>query len=238
MNTSGKYVYMKSKFPTNCVHISNLGRKCCAWLHRELVSELERFGKVTEFHFGEGSSSVAVFEDLESSIRFYEHCKPVHAETPVLIGGRQVKVEYSERKIRKDKNGDLEDLAKDKEFLKERGLVFVGNFVSEAESEELINWIDSQGLWEQNLTRRVQHYGYKFDYKNKTISSSWERDIPDIFARLTHRLLNQGLISEIPDQITINEYFADLYRNKTSILEDDLRELGRKVFIFQKTAYI
>ncbi|KAH8582650.1 RRM domain containing protein [Cryptosporidium sp. chipmunk genotype I] len=203
------YNYKRSKSPSELIHISNLGRKCYFGLEEDLVKEFQTFGEVKEFHLGENSNSFVLFANLRASIQFYEHCMQLHAEeAPVLIGGRRIKADYSERVEVKSrvKNQVDEDYNENRRFLAEKGLVLVEDFITELEAVELLDWIDSNGQWETKLNRKVQHYGYSFDYNNKTISSVWERDIPCILTRLVERMLLSKLITEVPNQITINEY--------------------------------
>lgn len=199
------YRYKRSKLPSKCVHISNLGRRCYFGSSEDLLRELRAFGEVEEFRLGEQSTSFVVFGDLPASRRFYEHCMRVHAGEPALIGGRRVNVGYSER-VEVAGREESEDYEGNERFLAERGLVLVRDFISGSEAEDLLDWIDTRGVWETLLNRRVQHYGYSFDYSNKVISSVWERDIPGILARLTERMVSLGLLLEVPDQVTINEY--------------------------------
>lgn len=202
------YNYRKSKNPSEWIYISNLGRKCYSGSEEDLLKEFQAFGQVKEFHLGESSNSFVLFADLPASIRFYEHCMQLHAESQVLIGGRRIKADYSERVEIKSKNIDKEDYEENQKFLENKGLILVKDFISESEALELLNWIDVNGQWETKLNRRVQHYGYSFDYNNKIISSVWEKDIPPILSKLIERMVTLKLITEIPDQITINEYQA------------------------------
>jgi len=50
------------------------------------------------------------------------------------------------------------------------GLSYVADYVSPAEQADLLNSIDQQ-LWLNELKRRVQHYGYKYDYKKRAVES-------------------------------------------------------------------
>jgi hypothetical protein len=52
-------------------------------------------------------------------------------------------------------------------------LTYLPNFISEKEENELVEIIDSQP-WLDDLKRRVQHYGYKYDYKARRIDTSME----------------------------------------------------------------
>eukprot|EP00494_Astrolonche_serrata_P004345 UN04357 len=43
------------------------------------------------------------------------------------------------------------------------GLIMIENFISKEEEKAMVNKINSFE-WDTELTRRVQHFGYKFDY--------------------------------------------------------------------------
>ena len=57
------------------------------------------------------------------------------------------------------------------EIAKIFGLTYKQNFISEAEEKALIRSIDGE-CWLPDLKRRVQHYGYKYDYKKRSLNYS------------------------------------------------------------------
>jgi alkylated DNA repair dioxygenase AlkB len=81
------------------------------------------------------------------------------------------------------------------EFPKIQGLTYTPNYITTAQEQFLINQIDNQP-WLADLKRRVQHYGYKYDYKARKITpdlkiadvSDWLQILPNF------------------DQVIINEY--------------------------------
>ena len=85
------------------------------------------------------------------------------------------------------------------------GLAYISNFISSEEHNELLSDIDSQ-VWLDDLKRRVQHYGYKYDYKNHQINRSmYIAPLPDWAMKIAHRL--DGTYSNtLPDQVIVNEY--------------------------------
>jgi alkylated DNA repair dioxygenase AlkB len=89
------------------------------------------------------------------------------------------------------------------------GLQIVRDFISVEEEKELLAAIES-GTWMQDLTRRVQHYGWRYDYKTRKVSSdAYLGVLPEWANDLGRRLLDQGLIGELPDQMIVNEYVRD-----------------------------
>lgn len=89
------------------------------------------------------------------------------------------------------------------------GLKILFDFISKDEEKELLNNID-QSEWLTDLKRRVQHYGYKYDYKARRIDQSFFiGEIPMWMKFLLDRLQQQNIIDFVPDQAIINEYIND-----------------------------
>ncbi len=87
-----------------------------------------------------------------------------------------------------------------------KGLNYIPNFITQTEHDLLLTKIDHQ-IWLTDLKRRVQHYGYKYDYKLHRIDSSMKiSQLPNWLFDFSKKLYQQGIFSEIPDQVIINEY--------------------------------
>ncbi len=86
------------------------------------------------------------------------------------------------------------------------GLVYRPNVVSIDEQERLLAEIDVLP-WQNDLKRRVQHFGYKYDYKARRIDQSmYVGALPPFAVELGRHLIAQGLIRDLPDQLIVNEY--------------------------------
>ncbi len=86
------------------------------------------------------------------------------------------------------------------------GLTYTPNYITPDQQKELITTIDNQP-WLTDLKRRVQHYGYKYDYKARNIASdSYLGEIPTWLKPYCQKLLEDGFFKELPDQVIINEY--------------------------------
>jgi alkylated DNA repair dioxygenase AlkB len=86
------------------------------------------------------------------------------------------------------------------------GLIYRSNFLSEAQELELISLID-QGPWSKELKRRIQHFGWRYDYKSRRIDDSMKLGpLPEWAMSLAGRLHEEGLLPHIPDQVIVNEY--------------------------------
>lgn len=86
------------------------------------------------------------------------------------------------------------------------GLEMHFDFISTSEELGLIEEID-KSPWITDLSRRVQHYGYKYDYKARRLDKSlYLGPLPIWLAALAERLKSSGIIDIIPDQAIVNEY--------------------------------
>jgi alkylated DNA repair dioxygenase AlkB len=87
-----------------------------------------------------------------------------------------------------------------------KGLEYHKNFIKYSEQQKLIEIIDSQ-FWLDDLKRRVQHYGYKYDYKRRNIDKSMHLgEIPDWCKNIGIKMQAYGIIDFMPDQVIVNEY--------------------------------
>jgi alkylated DNA repair dioxygenase AlkB len=86
------------------------------------------------------------------------------------------------------------------------GLSYINCFISREEETALLESIEGS-VWLTDLKRRVQHYGYKYDYKRRSLDHSmYIGTIPNWAAEIAERIVQQGLMSVIPDQVIVNEY--------------------------------
>ena len=89
------------------------------------------------------------------------------------------------------------------------GLRYVKDFLTEKEEAELVAGIDRRD-WRSDIKRRVQHYGWRYDYKARRVDPSmYLGPLPGWAGKLAHRLVAGGFVSELPDQVIVNEYVAD-----------------------------
>lgn len=85
------------------------------------------------------------------------------------------------------------------------GLILVEDFITPEQETLLVDWIDTQGTWDdKTLKRRTQHYGAKYDYGKKTVSDD-APPIPEIFKFVMAEMRAKSLLYD-PDQVIVNEY--------------------------------
>jgi alkylated DNA repair dioxygenase AlkB len=86
------------------------------------------------------------------------------------------------------------------------GAAYMSEFISPAEEHELVALLDA-GEWSTELKRRVQHFGYRYDYKARLVTEdAYLGRLPDWLRALGERLVARGVFEEIPDQVIANEY--------------------------------
>ena len=86
------------------------------------------------------------------------------------------------------------------------GLIYRPDFITEEEELRLMDYID-RGMWSTELQRRVQHYGWRYDYKKRRIDASMELgELPEWAREIARRLVDEGLMNDLPDQLIVNEY--------------------------------
>ena len=85
------------------------------------------------------------------------------------------------------------------------GLTVIENFITQQQHDTLMKGIYSFE-WNDTLKRRVQHYGYAYDYRNRGVSSDTQvPPIPECFNELLDKLqIYFG--GQKPEQLIINEY--------------------------------
>lgn len=87
-----------------------------------------------------------------------------------------------------------------------RGLLYVPGHIGEDEEQALLARVDL-APWSCELKRRVQHYGYRYDYKARRIAAeACLGALPPWLAELGARLVAAGHFDRPPDQVIINEY--------------------------------
>lgn len=86
------------------------------------------------------------------------------------------------------------------------GLEYFPEYISRAEQNSLLAYIDA-AEWNNDLRRRVQHYGYRYDYQaRRAHETDYIGPLPSWLHSLSQRLFEDGIFSQAPDQAIINEY--------------------------------
>ena len=87
------------------------------------------------------------------------------------------------------------------------GLYYSPGFLDDDEQHVAVKHIDAN-QWRKDLGRRVQHYGWRYDYRSRTITSDmYLGPLPGWITKIAEHLCNETeLFDRIPDQVIVNEY--------------------------------
>jgi alkylated DNA repair dioxygenase AlkB len=86
------------------------------------------------------------------------------------------------------------------------GLNYIRDYITPEQEAELVRQIDLQP-WLTDLKRRVQHYGYRYDYKARGITPDMKLgELPEWLLACAKELNRKGYFPKVPEQVIINEY--------------------------------
>jgi alkylated DNA repair dioxygenase AlkB len=86
------------------------------------------------------------------------------------------------------------------------GLTYLAGYVPPSDEDVLLMAVDAEP-WLSDLRRRVQHYGYRYDYKARKVDSSmYLGPLPEWAQTLAARLVSDQHMPIAPDQLIVNEY--------------------------------
>lgn len=86
------------------------------------------------------------------------------------------------------------------------GATYLPDFVGAEEEEDLVRALDA-GTWNAELKRRVQHFGYLYDYRARMITpDAYIGALPEWAASVWLRLRSGKHFHMAPDQMIANEY--------------------------------
>src|SRR5687768_12249370 len=92
------------------------------------------------------------------------------------------------------------------DFLGVKGLCYCRGLLNPSEQDRVLHEIDCHS-WRSDLKRRVQHYGYRYDYKARRVDESmYLGALPPFALDVAKILLARNLFSQMPDQAIVNEY--------------------------------
>lgn len=88
----------------------------------------------------------------------------------------------------------------------QRGIIYPQNYIPKDEANRLVEEIDAVP-WRTDLNRRVQNYGYRYDYKTRQARRE-DRfgPLPELFQQLAERLTAEGYFQTVPDLVIVNEH--------------------------------
>ncbi len=90
------------------------------------------------------------------------------------------------------------------------GMIYIRNVLTEEEEAAIVKELDEVCVWDARLARRVQHFGYEFDYASRNALAGYPmKPFPKECQKLVERLASEE--EEEPavqrmNQLTVNEY--------------------------------
>lgn len=91
------------------------------------------------------------------------------------------------------------------------GLKLETGFLTPDQQADCVKHVDAAvDQWRDDLSRRVQHYGWRYDYKARLITPDmYLGRLPDWLQNLADRLYQEtGAFNRPPEQVIVNEYHA------------------------------
>ena len=86
------------------------------------------------------------------------------------------------------------------------GLQYVENYIDERQHDWALARIDER-QWLDDLKRRVQHYGFKYNYRARKVNHDMRiGELPEWLNRFSHKLYKDEHMPEVADQVIVNEY--------------------------------
>jgi len=85
------------------------------------------------------------------------------------------------------------------------GLTIMQEYITEEEETKLLDEVYAS-QWSNSLRRRVQHYGYAYNYQERTTATEPIQPLPGWTQSLASRLYDDGFFAELPTQLIVNEY--------------------------------
>ncbi len=86
------------------------------------------------------------------------------------------------------------------------GLSCIKNYITADRHNKLLAQVDEQ-VWLEDIKRRVQHYGFKYDYRARKVNYDMHiGELPRWLEELSKELYWDKYMPEVADQVIVNEY--------------------------------
>ena len=83
------------------------------------------------------------------------------------------------------------------------GIAYLPNYVGRGEHDQFVEVVD-RSPWQRSLDHDVQVYGYSYDHRQRAAYRIG--DVPGWATPLAARLLQDGHIAQVPNQLVVNSY--------------------------------
>jgi alkylated DNA repair dioxygenase AlkB len=104
------------------------------------------------------------------------------------------------------KDSQTQPLPTNKEAIVINGFQYIEDYINEVQHNWLLVKVDKHE-WLDDLKRRVQHYGFKYNYKARKVDMDMHiGELPEWLNRLSEKLYEDRYMPEVADQVIVNEY--------------------------------
>jgi succinate dehydrogenase flavin-adding protein (antitoxin of CptAB toxin-antitoxin module) len=206
MNTQYDFFSPKDKsIKTNCLIIFNILKFKDYNFSTNFFQEITKGLKIN--YYQKLDNLIIEFENMEDSAKIKDLIQ--NKDFSEFQMDHKIIVLFTvkkESKITEDQLSLYEDVNETND-IEIPGLIIEEDFISKEEEEELINYIEKE-KWNtfKKIKRRVQHYGYEFDYDTNNIDVTKKMGtLPKYYDSMIKKIKDYISYDE-PDQLTINEY--------------------------------
>lgn len=182
---------------------------------KQLMDIIEDFGQVDMFQSYPGKAYVIVsYTFIDSCVQAYQ--KLQNYDILKCDGSKMYATLYTYYLKNPIVPNDVRNSSLSTTKLLPSGLNIIEDFISSDEENCLVELVN-RDFSQQSLNhsknnlkhREVLHYGYSFKYGSNDVDLDdplANRDLPVLIKELIDKILNSGLCSERPDQVTVNKY--------------------------------
>jgi alkylated DNA repair protein alkB homolog 8 len=208
MESQYRYIHRRGKAAKTSPASRHLCVKMCGSDTEAMRQLLSSYGAVERLEQPQSEIVWCTYDTVESAIRARNGVDGLAAPSGSKTG-KKMEVCFGDREddlAPTPSNGTAPQGVTTSSQGAPEGLIVCPDFVTPQEEAALLELIDSLP-WESAIKRRVQHYGFEFDYTTRSVNPSFGavKPIPSLISALFARMQQAGIPS-CPDQITINEY--------------------------------
>lgn len=192
---------------TRFLYVANCGTGVSVDLD-DVKLAFEEYGEVEQVvdgNVGKGRGALVyvVFKTVEDAIKAQ---KGWSQKQEPSIGGRKINVQFAKVMLQPELQQKSVAAVEDPKTLDLPGLQLFPEFVTVQEEQAMLQEID-KGTWERLAKRRVQHYGYAFDYDTRQVDTRKSLGgLPKWTLPILKRVEEADPLLVGFDQLTVNEY--------------------------------
>jgi alkylated DNA repair dioxygenase AlkB len=207
-----------SSGPTRFLHVSGAGSSL-GTTEENVRAVFDCYGSVDVEFISERRYCFVIYKDIESAIRATE---TFQSKVFLQLSTSQLQIRYAEIDTSPLKSPEPECVSMTN-YISVPGCFIIPEFISEDEEIKLMQLIeeDKSAPWESNLTRRVKHYGFPFNYRTLMLDYAANTPkMPPPCDELAREMLGLSLVdaANIDSDVETQREFRAQHRVSESIL--------------------